>query len=463
MRICAVGCVMGSHELLQASLTHLALNGIKDFYLYDHDCESTLASVLSDAASCPGVRVTILRKQTPHFYQAAMVGALTELAMMDGFETVLAFDADEFWCSTIPGRTLSDQISIEMGADVAALSVPVVNYVQHRDVHVFHARSLATCRYFVVPYADSTRSCREQVDAGLPFVSMPFPSKVIARLAREIRFTEGQHGITDSGNAGGQAEASGIVVRHLPLSASDELLGKREHGRRRIDAGFGPDLGWQNQRLAHMTDSELEAYWDNNSWRLAEDQGVLVGAYGDLIEDGAFVEIERNLAAETVRCGQSSRAGRRTTATVRKVGRDKLERLLDRTLDDFGALGCTLVEGQNQLATLQSENAAIEAKRDSLHAKLEEAEAARTALQSEYAVVQGEHAALMAEHVELRSRLDDRTASVRVLQRDLARLEQERAELDSALKAIEQSESWRLTAPLRFVKRLVRPGERPHS
>ena len=191
---------------------------------------------------------------------------------MDGFETVLAFDADEFWCSTVPDRTLAEQIAKEMVAGLAALRVPVLNYVQHRDVVAFTAGSLKTCAYTVVPHVDTTRSCREQVDAGMPFVAMPFPSKVIARLSSDIRFTEGQHNIIAPEGAGTEGEASGIVLRHLSLSAKDELACKREHGLRRIKAGFAPDTGWQLQRLAHMTDEELDAYWANNSWHLSPDR-----------------------------------------------------------------------------------------------------------------------------------------------------------------------------------------------
>ena len=47
MRICAVACDMDRHELLLASMTHLVLNGISDFYIYDHGSEPALAGVLS--------------------------------------------------------------------------------------------------------------------------------------------------------------------------------------------------------------------------------------------------------------------------------------------------------------------------------------------------------------------------------------------------------------------------------
>lgn len=407
LRICAVACVKDTQELLQATMTHLALNGIVDFYLYDHGSHPDLASALSDAFGAGGVRVRILRKETTRFFHAAMVGVLTELARMDGFETVLAFDADEFWCSTVPGHTLADQISIEMTAGVDALRVPFLNYVQHRNVSAFRVDSLQTCRYSVVPQVDKRSPCQAQVDAGAPFVAMPFPSKVIARLARDVRFTEGQHNITTSEGEGAQAEANGIIVRHLPLSARGELAVKREHGLRRIEAGYGPETGWQLQRLAYMTEGELDAYWDNNSWRVSENQRVLVGAYNGLVEDSALVEIGRDLTSAIDGPGMSPNAGTNDADAVGEIGSERLERIIESLVDDVGKADRGICEREEHLLALQAE--------------LNECRAAATRLRH-----------------------------------DLADLVSERARMDSLLNAVTKSASWRLTAPLRGVKRRLR-------
>jgi hypothetical protein len=402
---------MDSHELLRASMTHLVLNGITDFYLYDHGSDPDLASALSDAFGAGGVRVTVLRKETAPFFQSAMLGVLTTLAGMDGFETVLAFDADEFWCSTDPRRTLADQISTEMTVGLTALRVPVLNYVQHREVATFDVDSLATARYAVVPHVDHTQRERDQVDAGMPFVAMPFPSKVIARLSNDIRFTEGQHGVVAPAGADAEAEATGIIVRHLSLPDRDGLAGKREHGRRRIKEGCSADIGWQMQRLAGMTDEELDAYWDNNSWRHSDDRGVLVGSYDRLIADDALVQTGRDIATAAERLGTSPDSGANEVAAVRQPEPRRLERLLECLVDDFGAADRDLAEQRVRAVALQGELAAV------------------------------------------RSELEQRDASVAQLQHELAA---ERAALD----AVVNSASWRLTAPLRAVKRRLRPPGR---
>ena len=191
----------------------------------------------------------------------------------------------------------------------------------------------------------------------MPFVAMPFPSKVIARLSSDIRFTEGQHDIIAPEGAGTEGEASGIVLRHLSLSARDELACKREHGRRRIKAGFAPDTGWQLQRLAHMTDEELDAYWANNSWHLSPDQGVLVGSYDRLVEDGSLVRDRPSSRGRGRSCGAPAPSTESTTDAggPRRSTPERLERLLEGLVDDLGTAGRVLSDHQSQIVALQAD------------------------------------------------------------------------------------------------------------
>ena len=63
----------------------------------------------------------------------------------------------------------------------------------------------------------------------MPFLlAMPFPPKVIARLAPGVRFTEGRHGITGAAQVGGTVDAGGIMWSTFPLPARQELVGKRD-------------------------------------------------------------------------------------------------------------------------------------------------------------------------------------------------------------------------------------------
>ena len=421
VRICAVGCFMGSVHLLRASMSHLILNGVRDFYLFDHGSRPELAKTLERSLGFGDVRVTVLRKETPPFFQKAMVGVLTELAAMDGFEMALAFDADEFWCSTVPGRILVEQIATELPERVAAVRVPVATYAQHRDVEHFRVETLKTCKYLVVPDADDSRSEREQVDAGMPFLAMPFPPKVIARLLPGVRFTEGQHGITGGTQTRGVVDAGGIVVRHLSLPARQELVGKREHGLRRIAAGYGADLAWQVNRLAGMTDAELDGYWAENSWCAQEDGHVSVGKYSSVVEDTALVQIGEELMAATGGTGSQQGDDRLGMAEVLHVDAGKMERLLEMVLDDYGGADLLLAERMDEIVSLRD---------------------CRDALEEE----------LAAAHVELGSQSE----MVAELTRDLKHALSLQEEAMEAVRAVERSTSWRLTAPLRSLKRGVR-------
>jgi hypothetical protein len=336
MKICGISCAMNSHTILAASIKHLFLNGISDFYLYDHASDPDLSSFLSTEFVPGTIRVQVLRKETRLFFQREMVNVLADLAREDGFEIAVAFDADEFWCSTVQGRSLTDQIAFEISSDVDALRVPVVNYVQHRDVDTFDVDSLSRCQYSVVPFVDPTRHPQAQVDAGMPFVAMPFPSKVIAWLSRDSKFVTGQHSLTKTNGEVRIIEATGILVRHLPLPFRKQMGERREQGLRLVAAGLSPWLGWQSQRLANMTDDELEAYWRNNSWHLAEGHRACVGSYDRLVLEDALVQIGQNLKQASQRLNQGLGEGAQASTTFREIPSSKLERAIQNLVDDYG-------------------------------------------------------------------------------------------------------------------------------
>jgi len=358
MKICGLICVKDSRPLLAAAMNHMALNGISDFYIMDHGSEPKIDDSLLDELRLDCVRVQVCRKTSPQFFQRWMIGGLMELARIDGFDVAVGFDADEFWCST-EERSLAEQISWQMRTDADALTVPVVNYVQHRNVDAFSEKSLLECRYRVIPSADETRSVREQVEDGMPFVAMPFPDKVIVRLRPGIRFTEGQHGVsTDDGVV--VAEAEGIVVRHLSVSSRQDLVVKQEQGRRRIAAGFGADIGWQLQRLAAATDEELDAYWANNSWQLAEDGTPCVGSYTGLTEDDGLVTVGARLLAEPERCRKPADGDR---AQVSRMASERIESLLESLIDEAGAAELAVIRRDERIAGLSAQLADAEARR----------------------------------------------------------------------------------------------------
>jgi hypothetical protein len=72
MRICAVVCVKDLRELLRATMTHLVLNGIRDFHLYDHGSHPALAGAPADAFRASGVRVRIPRREAPRCFSGRL-------------------------------------------------------------------------------------------------------------------------------------------------------------------------------------------------------------------------------------------------------------------------------------------------------------------------------------------------------------------------------------------------------
>jgi len=336
MKICAIACVKDSHSLLIMSMQHLVLNGIRDFYIYDHGSDPAMSSFLPAQFASGSIRLWILRKETPYFFQREMVSVLTYLAREDGFEVCVGFDADEFWCSTIPGHTLARQIELEMASGADALRVPVINYAQHVEVDDFHRDALAGCQFAMVPHLDPKRHPRDQVEAGIPFIAIPFPSKAIARLSPDIRFAQGQHTIIKTGGRKRIIKAAGIVVRHLPQPSRNHVKEKREQGRRIISGGFSAEMGWQSQSLAAKTDEELGHYWANNSWHWAEGQRAMVGSYDLVTKDDGLVTIGRQLA----QFGKNQEGGREggngSPMEYREIPVNKLERMIEQLVDDSG-------------------------------------------------------------------------------------------------------------------------------
>lgn len=353
MRICGMACVRDSHDLVAASINHLALNGIGDFYLFDHASDPDLASFLSSALYDGGIRLQMLRKESTPFFQRAMMTALAELARMDGFEIAVAFDADEFWCSTVEGRSLAEQIAVEMPAGLDALRVPVINYVQHRDVDTFRLESLQRCRYSVAPCAESALHPAGEVDAGLPFVAVPFPSKMIARLSPDVRYDEGQHGISKTNSGVRVTDASGIAVRHLHLPSREEVAAKRQHGVNRIAGGYAFDIGWQSQRLAYMTEGELDAYWRNNSWQLSANQRARVGTYDALTADDALVQIGQDLALAARTRSKPRASAADEDSAFGQVPARRLEHLVQSLVDLCGTTDVSEEEEEVRLDALQ--------------------------------------------------------------------------------------------------------------
>lgn len=202
----------------------------------------------------------------------------------------------------------------------------------------------------MTPIADSARTPQEQVEDGTPFVALPFSDKVVARLTRNATWTEGQHDVTASSGDLMVSEAAAIVVRHLTLPARAEVGGKRTHGLHRAATGHSPEIGWQAQRLAEMTDEELDVYWRNNSWRRDEDGAALVGAYRGLVEDDALVRVGHELdrwAASSSRSHTLGGAGSPPSCDIPAI---HLERALERLIDEAG--GAVTAAASEQAAVL---------------------------------------------------------------------------------------------------------------
>jgi hypothetical protein len=328
---------MDDVEILCSSIRHMALNGISRFYVYDHCRDLDLYETLRERFNTDAVEIRVIQKRTPRFYQRQMVGVLASLARMDGFEVAVAFDADEFWCAQTPDLTLAQQIERELDPALDALCVQVVNYLQSSTVKQFSQPSLAQARFTTRTIPQEGRQPWDLMDAGIPFAALPFPAKVIPRLAADVGFTEGQHGAHSSVRELRIKPSDRIIVRHLPLCSKAHLECKREHGLRRIASGFSSEIGWQAQRWSRFSNEELEIEWMRNSWKQGEEQRTHTKGFDDLVEDDGLARIEQLLQQHAARFWNDSSPAHTPMNPVQRISPEQLEQVVQELIDDSGA------------------------------------------------------------------------------------------------------------------------------
>jgi hypothetical protein len=129
-----------------------------------------------------------------------------------------------------------------------------------------------------------------------------------------------------------------VIVRHLSLPSRGDLVVKRDQGIRRVDAGFSPDIGWQLQRLAPLTEAGLDEYWNNNSWHLGADGRPVVGTYDRLEEDDALAVIGNGLANDHGIFANDPQDPDPTTgeACVTEVSSRSFELVVESLVNDLG-------------------------------------------------------------------------------------------------------------------------------
>ena len=197
------------------------------------------------------------------YLQAKMLTGLAQQAYTDGADWVVSIDADEFW-RTSTSEPLGVVLS-RTPADVGALQVPVINYVQARWIDRRTRRALLTMtRRSPSPVGPPESAAGLVAGHHVSYVEAAYAPKLISRTGDDLAIGLGNHHA--SGIPGSVVATHDVVCMHAPLRARENLLMRAASGHRVENADFGEGTAWQPRRWASLDAEQLDAEWRANSY-----------------------------------------------------------------------------------------------------------------------------------------------------------------------------------------------------
>lgn len=256
LKIVAIMVVRNEADLLPVNVRYHAAQGVTEFRIVDNGSSDATARRLLELSR--SLRILWTRDDGP-YRQSEMATGLAREACRTGADWILPIDADEFWSAG--SRSLAQALET---STAGAIEARVVNFVQDRASRDRGEAALLTMTSRVAtPYA--YRQCRELVESRqIAFVEMEYPTKWLARAVPDLQILAGAHGL--DGTVGARAVSTDILCFHAPIRSRAVLDARAEHGRRLLEGGHSPDLGWQNQRWYRLqAEGQLEDEWQANS------------------------------------------------------------------------------------------------------------------------------------------------------------------------------------------------------
>jgi glycosyltransferase involved in cell wall biosynthesis len=260
MRLAGVMLVRDEADLLPVNLRH-HLTVVDEMLVLDNGSTDETPSILRRFAR----RLPQLRWTTDPgpYLQAKLLTQLAHEARRAGAEWVVSIDADEFWRATgdRPIAALLDAA----GTEVGALRVPVVNFIQSREVDKEHRRTLLTMtRRCPAPVGPPESASGLVADRHISYVEAAYAPKLISRTSDNLSIGLGNHDA--DGLAGDVVPADGIVCLHAPLRSRENLLRRAATGDRVENEDFGEGTAWQPRRWSQLDAEALDAEWRANSY-----------------------------------------------------------------------------------------------------------------------------------------------------------------------------------------------------
>ncbi len=268
MKVVGLYLVRNEADVIETNLRHHFASVIDEAIVLDNgSTDGTLELVAELAEDLP----IQLASEVGAVYQSDRMTRLARLATLEGADWVLPIDADEFWVGM--GRPFRDVLAAAP-ADVRALFVELVNFVQRRDVHVAEPGCVETMTMRparpIGPVEDTPRLVAE---CEISWVEVEHTPKSVHRAAPDIFIPTGNH---RTGIEGGVVTDE-LACLHAGIRARSVLARKLDHGRRSIEEGSPPGSAWHLKRWWELTRAhEFDREWAALSYD-AEDGAVTVG------------------------------------------------------------------------------------------------------------------------------------------------------------------------------------------
>ncbi len=275
VKVVGLYLVRNEVDIIEVNLRHHFATGIDEAIVIDNgSTDGTLEAIAELAEELP----IQLSSEVGHIYQGERVTRLARFAAGQGADWVLPIDADELWVAT--GTPLR-QVLQEAPADVRALFVEVVNFVQRRDVLVTRPGALTTMTMRPAQVVGTAEEASGLVRSGAAgWVEIAYAPKCVHRASSQLRIAPGNH---LSGVAGGQP-TDRLTCLHAPIRARSVLTLKLDHGRRALEERSPAEAAWHVKRWWQMArDGTLDHEWDALSY---QDGAITVaGTRHELVPD----------------------------------------------------------------------------------------------------------------------------------------------------------------------------------
>ncbi len=216
--IAAVATVLNEEQIIGLTIEHLLAHGVDRVYVaHGPSTDGTLRVLRSF-----DLDVVVVEDSSPVHHQPRWINDLAFLAHTEGFEWIIPFDADEFWCPC-QSVTIAEALS-GLPGEVVAVRVPQYGY------HTLSHR--------------------------LPYL-WPL-CKVAYRWQRGTTVTNGNHAVL--GLTGAIADDV-LVIREWQFQSLEHMREKSTMRVATLDPTLPGTEGTHQRVLAAMSDAELAARW----------------------------------------------------------------------------------------------------------------------------------------------------------------------------------------------------------